>query len=148
MRRGRKESFKTMERTGEVTAVNGEWLTVTVCRPADCEKCNACLGSKKRATVAVRGEARLGDLAVVEMPEKTVMGASLLAYALPLLLLLVGLFGGAAMFPASQELAGALGAVLGLAVACAVLALTERRRRQNPAWQPTLKQVIPARPEE
>ena len=36
-----------MDRTGEVKAVRGEWLEIEFCRPADCEKCNACHGGQK-----------------------------------------------------------------------------------------------------
>lgn len=132
-----------MERTGEVTAVRGEWLEVTFCRPADCEKCNACRGGQKQATLMVRGQASVGDIAVVEMPTKTVMHASLLAYALPLIGLMAGLFAGAALFPSAQETAGALGGLIGLAITAGYVVLTERKRRANPQWQPILTDVIP-----
>lgn len=132
-----------MERTGEVTAVKGDWLEVTFCRPADCEKCNACGLNQKKASMMVRGKASLGDQAVVSMPTATVMRASLLAYVLPLAGLLIGLFGGMALFPEVENAAALLGGLIGLAVPLAFVIATERRRRQNPAWQPTLVKIIP-----
>ena len=132
-----------MERTGEVTAVKGEWLEVTFCRPADCEKCNACGIGQKQASLMVRGKADLGDQAVVSMPSSTVMQASLLAYVLPLIGLLAGLFAGAALFPQAENAAGFLGALIGLAVPLLIVALTEKRRRQSSRWQPTLVKIIP-----
>ena len=133
-----------MERTGEVTAVKGEWLEVTFCRPADCEKCNACGMGQKKASMMVRGKANLGDQAVVSMPSSTVMQASLLAYVLPLLGLLIGLFAGTALFPQAQNAAGLIGGLIGLAIPLAFVVLTEKRRRQSDRWQPTLVEVIPS----
>ena len=132
-----------MERTGEVTAVKGEWLEVTFCRPADCEKCNACGMGQKKASMMVRGKANLGDQAVVSMPSSTVMQASLLAYVLPLLGLLIGLFAGTALFPQAQDAAGLVGGLIGLAIPLAFVVLTEKKRRQSSRWQPTLVQIIP-----
>lgn len=134
-----------MERTGEVTAVRGEYLEITFCRPTDCEKCNACHGGQKQTTLMVRGQGSIGDIAVVEMPMKTVMHASLLAYALPLIGLMAGMFLGAALFPAIQEIAGAVGGLIGLGITVVYVVLTERKRRSNPQWQPTLTDIIPKR---
>lgn len=133
-----------MERTGEVTAVKGEWLEVTFYRPADCEKCNACGIGQKKASMMVRGRANLGDMAVVSMPTSTVMQASLLAYVLPLVGLFVGLFGGVALFPQAENAAGLVGALIGLAIPLSFVLLTEKRRRQSDRWQPTLVEVVPA----
>ena len=132
-----------MERTGEVTAVRGEWLEVTFCRPADCEHCHACAGGQKETRLTVRGSAKPGDLAVVEMPQARVMKASAIAYAIPLAGLLLGLVLGSALFPQSGEGAGAIGALVGLGLAVAGVALTEGIRRKNPAWQPQLREIIP-----
>ena len=133
-----------MERTGEVTAVKGEWLEVTFCRPADCEKCNACGIGQKQTSMMVRGRANMGDMAVVSMPTSTVMQASLLVYVLPLVGLLVGLFGGTALFPQAENAAGLVGALIGLAIPLAFVLLTEKKRRQSDRWQPTLVKIIPA----
>lgn len=132
-----------MERIGEVTAVRGEWLEVTFCRPADCEKCNACHGGQKQTVLHLRGQAAIGDTAVVEMPTETFMRASALAYALPLLLMMAGLLLGSGLFPHRADLAGCIGAISGLAVAALVLKLTEKHRRREAHWQPRLTQIIP-----
>ena len=134
-----------MERTGEVTAVKGEWLEVTFCRPADCEKCRACGIGQEQATMMVRGKANLGDQAVVSMPTSTVMRASLLAYVLPLIGLLVGLFAGMGLFPQAENAAALIGGLIGLAIPLTAVVLTEKRRRQSSRWQPTLVEVIPPR---
>ena len=134
-----------MLRTGEVTGVRGNWLEVTFCRPTDCEHCQACAGSQKETRLTVQGQAAIGDLAVVEMPQAQVMKASAIAYAIPLAGLMLGLVAGLKLFPQAGEGGGAIGALVGLALAVAGVALTERIRRKNPAWQPQLREVIPQR---
>lgn len=132
-----------MERTGEVTAIKGEYIEVTFCRPSDCEKCHACMGGEKKAVMLIRGQARIGDLAVVSMPAQTVMKASLMAYVIPLAGLFVGMFAGAALFPAEQTNASLIGGLIGLGLPLLAVKLTEKYRHENANWQPTLVEVIP-----
>ncbi len=132
-----------MERTGEVTAVNGEWLEITFCRPADCEKCHACIGGPKTISVKVRGKANPGDFAVVQMAVKTVTAATLLAYGLPLVGLMAGMFLGEWLLPAESSLGGILGGAVGLLLPIAGLLLTEKRRQKDPRWEANLLRVIP-----
>ena len=132
-----------MQRTGEVTAVHGEMLEVTFCRPADCEKCNACHGGEKVTKLMIRGKAEVGDIAVVEMPTKTVMQASGLAYGLPLAGLMLGLATGTMLFPQNQDIAGVLCGALGLGAMVLFVHLTESKRRNDPRWKPQLIEIIP-----
>lgn len=136
-----------MERTGEVTSVQGEWLEITFCRPGDCEKCHACMGGQKTAALRVKGEARVGDHAVVSMPEATVTKASAIAYLLPLAALMIGMFIGDALSAGSSSVGAIIGGVIGIAVALLIVLLTEGIRRRSPKWQPQLVRVIPARDE-
>jgi positive regulator of sigma E activity len=131
-----------MERLGEVTKVDGKYLEITFCRPADCEKCHACMGGEKTATIRVEGTASVGDKAWVELPASTITQASLLAYAFPLAGLFVGMFAGEKLIPLANSLGGVIGAVIGLAIPLGCLLLTEKKRRQNPKWTPKLVRVI------
>ena len=133
-----------MERTGEVKAVQGEWLEIEFCRPADCEKCNACHGGSKVMSLRIRGKANVGDKAVVYMPPSAVNKASLIAYALPAAGLMLGILLGETIFPSANSIGGAIGGVLGVAVPALGLWLTERRRKDDPRWMPQLVRVIPA----
>lgn len=130
-----------MERMGEITSVQGEWLEITFCRPADCEKCHACHGGPKEMHLRVRGEGNVGDIAVIEMPERTLSRAVLLAYALPLAGFIGGMLLGSALYP-THSLGGVVGAVAGLVLPLALIRFTEKRRSQDPAWQPRLVRVI------
>lgn len=132
-----------MERMGEVTAVRGDSVEITFCRPADCEKCGACHGSRAQMQITVKGEAQVGDFAVVDMPASSVVKASALAYVLPLAGLLLGVAVGSLLFPVQESLAGVVGGAIGLAVTLSVVAATEKKRRSDPAWSPKLLRIIP-----
>ena len=133
-----------MERLGEVTAVDGKWLEITFCRPADCEKCNACMGGNKTTTPRLEGKAEGGDQALVSMPASTITQASLLAYILPLAGLLIGMLTGDALIPLENSLGAVIGALVGLALPLIWLLATEKKRRNNPKWTPKLVRIIHA----
>lgn len=132
-----------MERMGEVTAIRGDLLEITFCRPSDCEKCNACHGGQKVTTLLLPGQASLGDAALVEMPTGTLVQASAMAYGLPLAGLLIGAAAGAALFPASSDGAAVAGGLAGLGAALLTVRLTEHRRKNAPRWKPQLIEIIP-----
>ena len=129
-----------MERTGTITAVSGDTLEVTFCRPGDCEKCHACIGGEKKHVLLVKGEGHVGDVAVVSLPEQTIVKASALAYLLPLAGLFVGMLLGALVAPQSET----AGSVIGLAAALIGLTATEKKRSQSGKYAPKLLRVISA----
>ena len=130
-----------MERTGTITAVSGDTLEVTFCRPGDCEKCHACIGGEKKHVLLVKGEGHVGDVAVVSLPEQTVVKASALAYLLPLAGLFIGMLLGALVAPQSETAGSAIG---GLAAVLIGLTATEKKRSQSGEYAPKLLRVISA----
>lgn len=132
-----------MDRLGEVTAVEGKWLEITFCRPSDCDKCHACMGGEKTTTLRLEGKANVGDKALVSLPASTITQASLLAYALPLAGLFIGMMAGDAFIPLGNSLGALIGAAIGLAIPLIGLLATEQKRRSNPKWTPKLIRIIP-----
>ena len=132
-----------MERIGEVTRVDGKWLEITFCRPSDCDKCHACMGGNQTTTLRLQGKAKVGDKALVSMPDSTITQASLIAYGLPLAGLLIGMLAGDAFIPAEHSLGAVIGAAVGLVIPLIGLIATERSRKNNPKWCPHLVRVIP-----
>ncbi len=131
-----------MERLGEVTAVDGKWLEITFCRPSDCEKCHACMGGEKTMTLRLEGKAQVGDKALVSIPSSTITQGALLAYALPLAGMLIGMLAGDALLPLEGALGAITGAVVGLALPLLYLVISEKKRRNNPKWTPQLKRIL------
>ena len=134
-----------MERTGEVKAVHGEWLEIEFCRPADCEKCNACHGGQKVMNLRLKGRANVGDKVVVSLPQAVVTRASAIVYVIPLAGLLLGMALGNSFIPLENSLGAVLGGIVGVSIPGLILWLTERKRQQDPIWQPKLVRVIPAK---
>ena len=133
-----------MERTGEVKAVSGEWLEIEFCRPADCEKCNACHGGQKVTSLRIKGRANVGDKAVVSLPASVVTRASVIVYIFPLAGLLLGMFAGNALYPSDNSLGAVLGGMVGVGIPALTLWLTEKKRAADPRWRPQLIRIIPA----
>ena len=131
-----------MEKIGEITGVAGGQLEITFCRPKDCGHCHACDGGQNPTVIRVAGEGRVGDYAAVELPAGTVVKASLLAYAVPIAGLLLGMLAGQTIGD-GQPLGTALGGALGFGACLLLILLTEKRRRASAKWQPTLRQVYP-----
>ena len=131
-----------MDRLGEVTAVDGKWLEITFCRPSDCDKCHACMGGEKTMTLRLEGKANVGDKALVSMPASTITQGALLAYALPLAGMLIGMLAGDALIPLGNSLGAIIGAGVGLALPLAYLLATEKKRRSDPKWTPQLKRIL------
>ena len=132
-----------MERIGEVTRVDGKWIEVTFCRPSDCDKCHACMGGNKTTTLRLEGKAKVGDTALVSMPDSTITQASLIAYGIPLAGLLIGMLAGDRLYPAENSIGAFIGAAIGLGLPLIGLIVTERKRKNNPKWCPQLVRVIP-----
>lgn len=129
-----------MERTGEVIEVSGKALVVQFCRPEDCDKCGACHGSKHQTQIQVEGIAQVGDMVTVDMPSSQVLKASALAYAVPLVGLLGGMFLGT-LLPLDVNLAALIGGVVGLLAALGVVKLFDKRIKGDKQWQPQLVRI-------
>ncbi len=132
-----------MERTGVVTAVSDDVIEITFCRPSDCEKCHACIGGEKQHVIRVKGQANIGDQAVVSLPESSIVKASALAYLFPVAGLFAGMLLGTLIAPDREMIASAVGGVIGLAIPLFILVLTEKRRKQSGRYDPQLVRVIP-----
>ena len=132
-----------MERTGTITAVSGDTLEVTFCRPGDCEKCHACIGGEKKHVLLVKGEGHVGDMAVVSLPEQTVVKASALAYLLPLAGLFIGMLLGALVAPQSETAGSAIGGGF-RGGGGADGEHPEKKRSQSGKYAPKLLRVISA----
>lgn len=136
--------------TGKVVALSGNRVWVQTIRTSACESCSARNGCGQRALAGVSGGranqvlvtnsmgARVGDEVTVAIDESALLGASLLVYALPLVLLVLGAVAG-------HQLSGGLDAVamLGAALGMAAGFVVARRVGSNPArdYEPRLVKV-------
>ncbi|PXX90254.1 sigma E positive regulator RseC/MucC [Marinobacter vulgaris] len=136
--------------TGRVVAVTGDRVWVQTIRTSACESCSARQGCGQRALAGVSGGranqvlvanslgARVGDEVTVAIDESALLGASLLVYALPLVLMVLGTVSGHQL---SEGHDGA--AMLGAAVGMAAGFMVARRIGSNPGrgYEPRLVKV-------
>ena len=119
----------------EATVVReGDRLVAEIVRTDACGQCHACeFGRKEKLHYPLpAGEYAEGDVIQLEVSDRAVSRASLLAYGLPLACLVAGLLLGWQLF--NEEWAQALCAIALLAAGCAYLAVTEKRRRASGAF--------------
>ena len=132
-----------MVRTGFVKEKKGEELKVCFSRPEACEGCKGCAKGllPKQELLTVFGQAEIGDMVDVEMPQAQTLKASILLYVLPLALLLIGLLiGNAAGFSDGVTLLLSLaGLAIGALAACGL----DLRLRKRPNWRPAVVNVYP-----
>lgn len=137
-----------MLRTGTVTDSTGGMLTILFERPEACKECGACGGSRHGHLTVLKGTGAVGDLVTVDMPEGSVVSASAMAYAIPLVFMLGGLFAGAPLAARlasglSNDLASAIGALVGLLVSLPLLKRVDRTIRGSKRWTPQLIAIAP-----
>lgn len=134
-----------MENTGAhiglVTAVKDGTAQIHFLRGSACAHCGACLTvgeSEMEVTLPNTLGAKQGDRVVVELSPKRVMQASLLAYAVPLLLLIGGVLIG-------SRYADWAGLALGIA-ACGIgyliLRIVEKKSAKKRSFQPRMTRVL------
>lgn len=126
------------EKTGEATIV--------YIRPDACAKCGACGSQSQTGSIRLKADCAAGDWVRVELPDGRFMKATLLAYVLPLLGFLFGLFLGY-FLSGGRELWALLGSLLGLGLCAAVLRLTEKRISGRSEWTPYVSAVYHQKPE-
>lgn len=133
--------------TGRVVAIKGDKAWVQTIRASACESCSARAGCGQRVLASASGgranqvlvsnhlNARVGDEVTVTIEESALLSASLLVYALPLLLMLLGAVTGQQWLPA-QDAGAIAGAVAGLAGGFAIARLVQSRTGRG--YEPVL----------
>lgn len=127
-----------MVRTGIVKSKKGDMLRVCFETPEHCAGCRGCSRGflPKHELLTVFGQAEVGDTVEVEVREAQAFKATLLAYALPLCTLLLGLLAGSAL--GLSDGLTLLTALAGLAIGYLAAKLTEKSLRRSPKWRPAV----------
>ena len=128
-----------MLRSGKVVAAENGVLEVCFERPEACAHCGQCGGQKAETFVKIPGSAPVGRWIDVDMPEGQVLKASMLAYVMPLLMLLGGLALGSVMF--KNDLYSALTGIVCMGLSWLILRFVEKRMKAKSVWQPRVVNV-------
>lgn len=134
-----------MIRTGFVKEKKGDQLRVCFDRPEACEGCKGCAKGllPKKELLTVTGQAEVGDMVDVQMPDAQMLKATLLAYAMPLALFLIGMLVANAC-QLSDAVTGLL-ALAGLALGYIAARMIDVRLRRLPRWRSQVVNVYSAK---
>ena len=142
-----------MTETGVVLRVDGDMTEISFVRTSACAKCGRCglLSETGEATLRLKTSENLapGDSVTVDLPEQTLFQASLLAYGIPLVTMLAGLFLGAFVqthfnLTLSRDIAAAIGALFFTAAAFGLLRLLNPRFALHNHFAPRIVGIRPA----
>ena len=114
---------------------------VELTRKDECDGCKMCAFNNKKSIVvpaACTIDVTVGQTVEVEMPTRSPGAASLLIYAVPLLLILIGALAGYAGGLWWQIGLSATGLIIGLAVAYAI----DRAYRKKSGMIPTVTRIV------
>ena len=148
--------------TGRVVAVDEDGLWVETIRQSTCGSCMAQKGcghgllnriaDGRRNYVRVLGPApaiaacAVNDRVRISIPDHVVLRGSLVVYVLPLLAMLSLAAAASFLWPTSQDLAAAGGAVTGLLLGFGLVRWHAWRHRDDCKLQPTLLEVVSPAP--
>ena len=128
-----------MIRTGRVVEIKGDRLMVCFERLEACEKCGACFTEKKQTLVSVLGDAEVGNIVDVELPDNRVLGLSVIMYVIPLVGLVIGLFLGNSMMGSEMQ-ALVMGLVF-MALSFFAVKSIDKKVQKLHKWQPHIVSV-------
>jgi len=119
--------------------------TIAYVRPDACAKCGACGSLNQTGTIDLKADCAEGDWVKVVLPDSRFMGATVMAYVLPLCCFLGGLAAGYALSGQSEGWALA-GSLIGLGVSLIGLRINEKRIAGKPEWMPHVEAVYKTKP--
>ena len=129
-----------MIRTGRVVEKEQNLLRVCFEKEEACQGCGMC--SRQESMVSIPGDAEVGDVVEVALPDAQVLKASLVTYAIPLVGLIGGLWLGTALFPDREGMV-LLAGLAGTVILFAGVKQFDRKLRQTASWQPRVVAVRP-----
>lgn len=128
--------------TGLVIAVSDGQAVLRFERGKMCKRCGACLAVGAREMEMTLNNTlgvAVGDRVSVQLSGAQVAGASLIAYGIPLLLLLAGILLGSLV----SDFAALAGGIGGCVVSALLLRLLDRRLRRRKTLQPVMRAILP-----
>lgn len=138
--------------TGRVVALKGDKAWVQTIRASACESCSvrsgcgqrvlarASSGRASQVLVTNQLNARVGDEVTVAIAESALISASLLVYALPLVLMILGAVTGQQWLP-QQDTGAIAGAIAGLAAGFGLARIIQMRSAGR--YEPALVDIRP-----
>lgn len=139
-----------MKEYGKVSAVQGKKADVIIQRSAMCGDCGACQIGREKMTMETMADnpvkAKPGELVAVEMNFMSLFQASMIAYGIPLIMLVVGFGLGwilAPNFGTDQILTSFWCGIIFVALTYWVIHLLEKRGYFKGKYHPVITEILP-----
>ena len=131
----------TSDHIGTVTSVANGTVQIHFLRGSACAHCGACLTvgeSEMEISLPNTLGAKEGDRVAVDLSPKRVVQASLLAYAVPLLLLIVGVLVGSKY----ADWAGLALGIFACGIGYLILRIVEKKSAKSRRFQPRMTRIL------
>lgn len=140
-----------MLEAGYVTKIEGDILHLDFERSTMCDKCGACELSEHGMHLEIKNtiQAKMGDYLIVSLPDRKILKASLLAYGIPLVFLLLGLYLGSHLPMLlgnnwNTDLCAAACGILSCTLVYIILRILEPKRAQKGTFSPQILSIMTA----
>lgn len=122
-----------MLQTGIVKKVSGSAAEIEITRSSacgeNCASCGLCPGRTASVEASNIIGAKIGDMVVIDMADKKVLGAAFLVYIVPVIILIMGYFAGETIF--GSETSGIITGFLLMAITFAAMIFTDKKRKSK-----------------
>jgi len=132
---------KAGDHIGLVTGVQDGVAQVHFLRGSACAHCGACLtvgDSEMEISLPNTLDAKIGDRVAVDLSPKRVVQASLLAYAVPLVLLIAGVLVGSKI----SDWAGLALGIAACGIGYLILRIVEKKSAKKRSFQPRMTRIL------
>ena len=116
-----------MENKGIITKIKGDMVTINLYKSSSCSHCSSCSEQGKMGSqfeFKIKQKVELGDLVTLEIAEKEVLKAAIIAYIMPPIFMILGYI--VADHLGFSEMQSIFGSFLGLGVGFIFLAIYDR----------------------
>lgn len=127
-----------MLRTGKVISADNGQCVVEFERHEACNSCHECKLHSSNEHIKLKGDYSIGDYVEVELSNKNFLKAATIAYLLPLLSLLLGMFIGSKILPYSKDNSVLLGGIIGLITGVIGIKIIDCHIRKNNLLEPKI----------
>lgn len=132
-----------LEQYGEVVMMEGEKAKVQVRRHRQCKKCNLCSCDSILMVEAHNPiHAKTGQIVLLKMDSRRVLGATFLIYIFPLLMILVGYLLGSHFSGQREELVGFITGMLFLGLSFLIVRSMDQYLGNRWDYKPTIQYII------
>ena len=116
-----------MENKGIITKIKGDMVTINLYKSSSCSHCSSCSEQGKMGSqfeFKIKQKVELGDLVTLEIAEKEVLKAAIIAYIMPPIFMILGYI--VAYYLKFSETKSIIGSFVGLGVAFLILGIYDR----------------------